>query len=248
MFHRDGGTFGGLGPPRRRRHDSSGLEQPGDQKHRPSSFLSGLLPVGTAPNREGSTESSVNQSPRFRTTRRCETALPTRPRRGTAGTGSFWCFGQQWWHGHVLVVVAALAANRMGTNDVLGGRSLVMVGRKVLGSSLVAGVLVRRRTVMAGPITFTGNVAERFQSADQPAVWSIIPAHDEMMPDHIAQPAWMTSSGVGLRLEYPGHPAGLQRRDRHHVRRRQHLRRRRQRRRQRHPGHPEPATDRRGWN
>lgn len=59
---------------------------------------------------------------------------------------------------------------------------------------------------MAGPITFTGNVAADFNPATNSSV-VVIPHSD--VPDHIAQPAWMTSAGLvsgwniqDIRLDY----------------------------------------------
>jgi hypothetical protein len=67
-----------------------------------------------------------------------------------------------------------------------------MVGRIVLRCSLIAVVLLGARTVTAAPITLTGNVAADF-STTNPSVL-VIPHSD--VPDHIAQPEWMTQAGL----------------------------------------------------
>jgi hypothetical protein len=67
-----------------------------------------------------------------------------------------------------------------------------MVGRIVLRCSLIAVALLGARTVTAAPITLTGNVAADF-STSNPSVL-VIPHSD--VPDHIAQPEWMTQAGL----------------------------------------------------
>ncbi len=84
-----------------------------------------------------------------------------------------------------------------------------MVGRMVLRWSLVAVALLGARTVAAAPITFTGNVATDFNPLTNPGVTVITDATHENDPIHIAQPSWMTNSGLvsgwnikDLRLDY----------------------------------------------
>jgi hypothetical protein len=96
----------------------------------------------------------------------------------------------------------------MAVKDGLEGRSLVMVGRKVLWSG-IAVALLGARTVVAAPITFTGNVANDFNPQTNPGVVVITDSTHENDPIHIAQPSWMTESGLvsgwnikDLRLDY----------------------------------------------
>jgi hypothetical protein len=81
-----------------------------------------------------------------------------------------------------------------------------MVGRNVVRSSLIAAALICAQSATAAPITFTGNVAADFNPATNPGVM-VIP--HSTVPDHIAQPAWMTASGLvsgwnihDVRLDY----------------------------------------------
>jgi len=82
-----------------------------------------------------------------------------------------------------------------------------MVGRKVLRYSLIAAALLcGAHSVMAGPISFTGNVAADLNPATNSSV-VVIP--HSTVPDHIAQPGWMTASGLvsgwnikDVRLDY----------------------------------------------
>jgi len=67
-----------------------------------------------------------------------------------------------------------------------------MVGRMVLRIGVFAVALFVARSVAAGPITFTGNVANDFSTTNPEVV--VIPHSDT--PVHIAQPTWMTSSGL----------------------------------------------------
>jgi len=83
-----------------------------------------------------------------------------------------------------------------------------MVGRKVLWSG-IAVALLGARTVAAAPITFTGNVANDFNPQTNPGVVVITDPTHENYPIHIAQPSWMTNSGLvsgwniqDLRLSY----------------------------------------------
>jgi hypothetical protein len=76
----------------------------------------------------------------------------------------------------------------------------------VFGCSLMAAVLVCAQSVTAGPITFNGNVTNDFNPATNSSV-VVIP--HSTVPDHIAQPAWMTNSGLvsgwnikDIRLDY----------------------------------------------
>ena len=84
-----------------------------------------------------------------------------------------------------------------------------MVGRKCSALSLIAAALLGARSVTADPITLTGNVATDFNPADQPRC-DRHPGQRTERPDHIAQPAWMTSAGLVSGLEHPGRPTGLQ--------------------------------------
>ncbi len=81
-----------------------------------------------------------------------------------------------------------------------------MVGRKLLRLSLIAPALLWAQSVKADPITLTGNVATDFNPATNSSV--IVIPHSTV-PDHIAQPAWMTSAGLvsgwniqDVRLDY----------------------------------------------
>jgi hypothetical protein len=71
-----------------------------------------------------------------------------------------------------------------------------MVGRTVFRTSLIAFALLGARSVAAGPITFTGNVANDFNPLNTPGVVTITDAIHEDDPVHIAQPSWMTDSGL----------------------------------------------------
>ena len=71
-----------------------------------------------------------------------------------------------------------------------------MVGRTVVRTSLIAIALLGARSVSAGPITFTGNVANDFNPLTTPGVVTITDSIHENDPIHIAQPSWMTSSGL----------------------------------------------------
>jgi hypothetical protein len=84
-----------------------------------------------------------------------------------------------------------------------------MVGRIVLRWSLIAVALLGARTVAAAPITFTGNVAADFNSQTNPGVMIITDTAHENLLDPVAQPAYMTASGLvsgmnikDLRLDY----------------------------------------------
>jgi hypothetical protein len=70
-----------------------------------------------------------------------------------------------------------------------------MVGRTALRWCLVVAALVGARSATAGPITFTGNVANDFNPTN-PGVEIITDSIHENDPIHIAQPAWMTSAGL----------------------------------------------------
>jgi len=60
----------------------------------------------------------------------------------------------------------------------------------------IAVALLGAQTVAAAPITFTGNVANDFNPQTTPGVVVITdPTHDND-PIHIAQPSWMTDSGL----------------------------------------------------
>ncbi len=83
-----------------------------------------------------------------------------------------------------------------------------MISRKVLWSGIVV-VLLGARTVVAAPITFTGNVANDFNPQTNPGVTIITDATHDNNPIHIAQPSWMTDSGLvsgwnikDMRLDY----------------------------------------------
>jgi hypothetical protein len=62
----------------------------------------------------------------------------------------------------------------------------------MLRCSLIAVLLLCARSSFADPITFTGNVAADFPSTNPSVI--IIPHSD--VPDHLAQPAWMTQAGL----------------------------------------------------
>jgi len=84
-----------------------------------------------------------------------------------------------------------------------------MIGRTVFRSCLIIAVLHGARSVSADPITFTGNVASDFNPQTNPGVVVITDSLHENDPIHIAQPAWMTASGLvsgwnikDVRLDY----------------------------------------------
>jgi hypothetical protein len=68
-----------------------------------------------------------------------------------------------------------------------------MVSRKVLRVSAIAVALLGARSAAADPITLTGNVANDFNPATNPSV--IVIPHSNV-PEHIAQPTWMTQAGL----------------------------------------------------
>ncbi len=81
-----------------------------------------------------------------------------------------------------------------------------MIARSVFRVALIALAIVSTRSATAAPITFTGNVATDFNPATNSSV-VVIPHSD--VPIHIAQPAWMTNSGLvsgwnikDIRLDY----------------------------------------------
>lgn len=81
-----------------------------------------------------------------------------------------------------------------------------MVGRMVFRTSVIAVALLAARSAAADPITFTGNVANDFNPATNSDV-VVIP--HSLVPEHIAQPAWMTDAGLvsgwnikDVRLDY----------------------------------------------
>ncbi len=81
-----------------------------------------------------------------------------------------------------------------------------MGGRKVLRLSVIVAAVLCVQSAVAAPITFTGNVAADFNPATNSNV--IVIPHSNV-PDHIAQPAWMTSAGLvsgwniqDIRLDY----------------------------------------------
>jgi len=70
----------------------------------------------------------------------------------------------------------------------------------VLRIGMLAVALLAARSAAADPITFTGNVANDFNPATNPDV-VVIPHRDTsiqggVLQDAVAQPAWMTSSGL----------------------------------------------------
>jgi hypothetical protein len=71
-----------------------------------------------------------------------------------------------------------------------------MVGRTVVRTTVIAIALLAARSVSAGPITFTGNVANDFNPQTTPGVVTITDSIHENDPVHIAQPSWMTQSGL----------------------------------------------------
>jgi hypothetical protein len=84
-----------------------------------------------------------------------------------------------------------------------------MVSRIVLRWSLIVVALLGAQTVVAAPITFTGNVANDFNPQTNPSVVVITDSTHQNDPIHIAQPSWMTESGLvsgwniqDLRLNY----------------------------------------------
>ena len=97
-----------------------------------------------------------------------------------------------------------------------------MVGRTVFRCCLIVAALFGARSVVGGPDHVHRQRGDRFQSARPTrASSSSRTVCTKTTPIHIAQPAWMTNERPRLRLEHQGRPAGLQRRDRHHVRGRQ---------------------------
>jgi hypothetical protein len=84
-----------------------------------------------------------------------------------------------------------------------------MVSRIALRWSWIAVAFLGAQTVVAAPITFTGNVANDFNPQTTPGVVVITDSTHENYPVHIAQPSWMTESGLvsgwnikDLRLSY----------------------------------------------
>ena len=84
-----------------------------------------------------------------------------------------------------------------------------MAGRTVFRSCLVLAVLFGARSVSADAITFTGNVANDFNTATNPGVVVITDSLHQNDPAHIAQPTWMTNEGLvsgwnikDVRLDY----------------------------------------------
>jgi hypothetical protein len=71
-----------------------------------------------------------------------------------------------------------------------------MVARTVVRTSVIAIALLAARSVSAGPITFTGNVANDFNPQTTPGVVTITDSIHENDPVHIAQPSWMSQSGL----------------------------------------------------
>jgi hypothetical protein len=84
-----------------------------------------------------------------------------------------------------------------------------MIGRKVFRCCLIVTALLGTRSVLADPITLTGNVATDFNPQTNPGVVVITDSLHAINPAHIAQPAWMTSEGLvsgwnikDVRLDY----------------------------------------------
>ncbi len=74
-----------------------------------------------------------------------------------------------------------------------------MVGRTVVRFSLVVALLLVGRSAGADPITFTGNVPADFNPATTPGVAVITDSLHDSVPEHIAQPTWMTQpSGYNI--------------------------------------------------
>jgi hypothetical protein len=71
-----------------------------------------------------------------------------------------------------------------------------MVGKTALRWCLVVVALLGARSATAGPITFTGNVANDFNPATNSGVQIITDSIHENDPIHLAQPSWMTSAGL----------------------------------------------------
>ncbi len=81
-----------------------------------------------------------------------------------------------------------------------------MNARSVFRVGIAALALATAGQAVAGPITFTGNVAADFNPATNPSV--VVIPHSNV-PIHIAQPTWMTNSGLvsgwnikDIRLDY----------------------------------------------
>jgi hypothetical protein len=71
-----------------------------------------------------------------------------------------------------------------------------MVGRTIFRTSVITIALLGARSAAADPITFTGNVANDFNPLNTPGVVTITDSIHESTPVHIAQPSWMTQSGL----------------------------------------------------
>ena len=85
-----------------------------------------------------------------------------------------------------------------------------MVGRKVLRLSLIAVALLGARSVAADPSRSPGTSPTISIRQTNPGVVVITDHSAKRCPIHIAQPAWMTDSGLVSGLEHQGRPAGLQ--------------------------------------
>ena len=71
-----------------------------------------------------------------------------------------------------------------------------MVGRTALRCCLVVVALLGARSATAGPINFTGNVANDFNPTTNPGVEIITDSIHQNDPSHLAQPSWMTAAGL----------------------------------------------------
>ena len=160
LFHRDAGASGRSSD---RRDDAAMTERHLDSLEirdiAPSSFLTGPRPSGVETRRgKGGSGSRWRSRVRSETTRRCEGVYRrSGSRRGTGALAEG--------------VRRVTAPARRSTDErPLRGRRLVMVRRSVFRLSLATLALLGARPVLAGPITFTGFVAERLQPRRNPNV------------------------------------------------------------------------------